>query len=257
MIEQRLAFGSIYLPKFCSETCDEIAVQRAARRSQGFAEAKKEHTINNLLAEANVPQDVWRGRLTLDELPRLYTEARQAGGVDPSRYAEIIAIVRDYVDSPDSGGVVYLYGDKGVGKTWIVQCAVARAVRNHIRPAIFTTHEDILAAVKDAFGEREASEHDALARFTATKLLGIDDLGRRAAATEWELTTLLRVIDERYRFNRPMILSSNYDLNALAHIWGSHGEVHAHTAKLICDRLGDAKKALHIKMAGRSLRKEK
>ena len=259
-LEQRLAVEEppVYLPKYCSDVCEDVAIARARQRNASFAQAEREHKVLNLLSISNLPQDVARGRLMLDELPRLYTETRVAGGVDTARYAEIVGIVREYVDSPHSGGVLFIYGDRGMGKTWIVQCAVARAIRNHVRSAVYSTTDLIFETVKKAMdADREFTESEAVAMFTAPRLLVLDDIGRGKQLTRWELGIVLRILDERIRHNRPILAASNFDLNALAAVLSAGGEAEAHNAKLLCDRLGDAKKALHIKMAGKSLRKDK
>lgn len=248
--------------------CDTTMEQRGVQRTAYYGESRKRLRLRERLASANLRPEMRAGSVTLENLPDLYASSRTSGGVTPERYREVATAVKDFVSLPPllrtSGvaSIVYIYGPKGVGKSWLAEAAVAHAVLELGLSGEFTSHEAICAAVLRSFASdgvtKEESQAAVIGGLQGVGLLAIDDVGRKTTATEWELNTLLRVVDERYRLSRPTIISSNYAVKELYELWSDAEDPRkTKLAELLCDRLADAKHAISLPMLGRSLRRER
>jgi|GEM_PF-2561858 len=253
-------------PLWC-DRCDVEREQAAKARTQFFIDSEREHIRRNLTAGANLSGETATGRRTLDTLPDLYAETRIRGGVDPERYREIAQIVKDFVNVPPllrtSGiaSILCLHGEKGTGKTWLLEAAVAYVIRELGRGAVFTSPIKLWSDIKAGFGdsadEKAQSEARVISDLAGCALLAIDDIARKTTPTEWEVSTLLQVVDERYRTNRPTLVSSNYSVKELFDLWSDVDDPRkTKNVELLCDRLSDKRAAISVLVSGKSLRRE-
>jgi DNA replication protein DnaC len=266
VLEQTLG-GEQWRPTLCA-SCDAMLEEFNKAKSQHFIRAGQDHLRRNHLAEANLNDEAATGRRTLDTLPDLYAETRIHGGVHPDRYREIAQIVKDHVSVPPllrtSGiaSILYLHGEKGTGKTWLLEAAVAYAIRELGRGAVFTSPIKVWADIKAGFGgegkDAEArSEARVISDLSGCALLAIDDIARKTTPTEWEISILLQVVDERYRTNRATLVSSNYSVADLFALWSDANDPRkTKNVELLCDRLSDKRAAISVLMSGKSLRRE-
>lgn len=112
-------------------------------------------------------------------------------------------------------GSFFLYGPKGTGKSHlgcgVLKRAVAKGLSCRFEPVV-----DLLARYRSAanpeFARERAEEIDAEMRRPAVLML--DDIGI-GKSTEFAEECLFRIIDERYRNRRPLIVTTNADLGAL------------------------------------------
>lgn len=253
-------------PMLC-DLCNEKREKAGQERSQFFLDSEREHIRRNLTAGANLNSESSSGRRTLDTLPDLYAETRIHGGVHPERYREIAQIVKDHVSVPPllrtSGiaSILYLHGEKGTGKTWLLEAAVAYVIRELGRGAVFTSPIKVWGDIKAGFGanadEKAQSEARVISDLSGCALLAIDDIARKTTPTEWEVSILLQVVDERYRLNRPTLVSSNYSVQDLFKLWSDVDDPRkTKNVELLCDRLSDKRAAISVLMSGKSLRRE-
>lgn len=264
-LEQNHLEGTVdvWLPARCAN-CERMVTVRIVERETYFDDARRRQAVANNLAAANVRTDISTGRLTLERLPELYEEIRVQGGVPVHRYQEIVRIVTDFISVPPllrtSGiaSILLLHGAKGVGKTWLLEAAIGHVAREQQRSAVFTSPIQMWADIKAGYDDdREKSEALILRELSGVALLGIDDLARKTSPTEWEVGILLQVIDERYRTNRPTIISSNYSPRGLYEMWSDAEKARmSENIKLLCDRLSDTRAVISISMSGTSLRRE-
>jgi len=147
-----------------------------------------------------------------------------------------------YVESwPPAKPALLLMGLKGTGKTTLA-CAVMRAAAmRHGVAAQFWPVIDLLDRYRATFDEDRATETVAqidahLAKFD---LLVLDDWGTHKG-TDWAGERLFRLVDERYRDSRPLIITTNVTLQEM------DGRVKS--------RMSDVKVSQMVNFAGRDMR---
>lgn len=146
-------------------------------------------------------------------------------------------------ESPMAAGIMegvregrgaYIFGPVGTGKSHLASAVARMAVDEGMRVRV-TDMPGIIARLKGTFGT-QASEEDVLAGLSRCGLLVIDDLGKEPP-TDWTLTQVFRVINDRYETMRPVVVTSQYDLKALGGRLSRNGDVD--TALAIVSRLSE------------------
>jgi DNA replication protein DnaC len=107
-----------------------------------------------------------------------------------------------------------LYGKAGSGKTFL-SFAIANALYKQGETVMAISISKLLAIIKDSFDRHgEFGETDVLNTVRDASLLVLDDLGVEYK-TAWSYEKLYAIIDTRYRANKPVIITTNYSLDAL------------------------------------------
>lgn len=152
-----------------------------------------------------------------------------AAGV-PERFLGVPADLRR-VPAMARGRGLWLYGDKGTGKTHSAAAAL-KGWASSGRGARFAPCVAMLADLRDAMGEHR--ERQATAAYARTPLLVLDDLGKEAPS-QWALAKLFEVVDARYSARLPTVVTSQQDPRAMAERLASRGD--QETAAAIVSRL--------------------
>ncbi len=111
-------------------------------------------------------------------------------------------------------GWLLLQGGYGCGKTHL-----AAAIANHCVDAgmatLFMTTPDLLDHLRSTFGPSSEVEYDELfARVSNIPLLVLDDLGSESP-TPWALEKLYQIINHRYSYRLPTVITTNTDLEQI------------------------------------------
>lgn len=136
-----------------------------------------------------------------------FAKALRGSGI-PERYAKAElneTTVAMYRTAMEKG--LYIYGDKGRGKTYTASAIGIQAIRDGHSVRMVKAHRiaDMLSL---------GSMDDALRLMVTPKLLIIDDIGADNAS-EWAVTRLRAAIDERYDSMKPTVFTSNYSIPEL------------------------------------------
>lgn len=171
-------------PRACSEPCSvEVARRDAEQRKVEAAEAAAADEAIRRVRVANANGAVW---------PRF-------------RGATIEGLVPELAKL-DADASVILTGPTGTGKTfqawaWWQRWAVGRETTSLSEVPQFYTAPDLLEQIRRSYsGKALVLDSDAL--------LVVDDLGVERP-TEWVLEQLYRIVDERYRLRKPLVVTTN------------------------------------------------
>ena len=129
---------------------------------------------------------------------------------------------RKYCEVSDkvlAGGLgIYLYGDKGTGKTHLTAC-MANALIQKRKQVLFTNFAEISKLLKGTFGKKNESEAEYINRLATIDFLFIDDLGTERVQTKdgdlWLQEKVFDVLNKRYNNRKPTIFTSNYSIPEL------------------------------------------
>lgn len=111
------------------------------------------------------------------------------------------------------GQGLHIEGNMGTGKTHLAN-AIANMLISKDVAVVFTTPGDMLREVKQAY-DNNWGEIDVLKRFEQADLLILDDMGKERC-TDWSMSILFNIFNERYMSKRPTITTTNLRDKALA-----------------------------------------
>jgi DNA replication protein DnaC len=121
----------------------------------------------------------------------------------------MLEYVNTWHENYQKGLGMILHGKPGTGKTYAV-FAMANKLMTIGKPVMVISSIGILNRIKDAYSSGD-SEHDILKALHNASLLVIDDLGAEHY-TDWSASILYKLIDDRYRTRRPMVITTNLPL---------------------------------------------
>lgn len=123
---------------------------------------------------------------------------------------KLYTIVKNYVDNFEtfykSNRGLLFWGKVGTGKSYAAAC-IANELLNRKTPVVMTSFVKVLQVIQD----NTENETEFVNRLCAARLLIIDDLGTERN-TDYALEKVYNVIDSRYRTGKPLILTTNLNL---------------------------------------------
>lgn len=118
----------------------------------------------------------------------------------------------------ENGYGIYIYGDKGCGKTHLTACMVNELIKQG-RPVMFTNFFEIAQIIKNTFNRTNESEIDMIEKISNIDFLFIDDLGTEKVSNNgednWLQGKIFEILNKRYNNKKPTIFTSNYSLKEL------------------------------------------
>lgn len=117
---------------------------------------------------------------------------------------------------------MHIYGLAGLGKTHLLGGMGRELVNQGYYDFLFISASklfDLIARAAFKRDEREGTEYEIIDRYSQTGILFLDDLGQHGAS-EFIISKLYLVIDQRYSNELPTIVTSNFDLMELQHKLG-------------------------------------
>lgn len=155
-----------------------------------------------------------------------------------------------YDQAIKNGYGIYLFGDKGIGKTHLTAC-IANYLMSKCVPVLFTNLFEISKAVKSTFNrDSSQTEQVLIDKFSNIDVLFFDDLGTeiftKNSGETWLQGLLFDLINKRYNSKKATIFSSNHSLNSLINERG--------IMEKTVDRISEMTSGAVMKIEGKSLR---
>ena len=133
------------------------------------------------------------------------------------------------------GGGLYIYSPvaaTGTGKSLAAGHVAAEMVRRG-QSARMASEPVVAARLQAAMGDPESSVLDVIHAMATVAMLVIDDLGKQKVS-EWYLSMLFAIVDERDKRNKPTLYTSQYSLDKMKEIWA---KANPETAEAIASRI--------------------
>ncbi len=128
---------------------------------------------------------------------------------------EAVQTVRGMFDGTKIRGSLYLYGNTGVGKTFLTHCIAKEAIDLGLLVLCFSAG-DFFDSLAEAAFDKNAGRGRALKELAkSADLLVIDDLGTELT-NAFTSSELFRVINERHVSGKSTVISTNLNLRELS-----------------------------------------
>lgn len=127
-------------------------------------------------------------------------------------------IAKEYADNfpihREIGDGLYIEGPNGTGKTHLAAAIALQLIEQGI-PVICKTSSDLLMDIRRSYDDSSMNEVQILDIYKRVDLLIIDDLGKEQCS-DWSMSTLYSILNDRYEDMKPTIVTTNYSTDALA-----------------------------------------
>lgn len=152
-----------------------------------------------------------------------------------ARYLKLVRDLSEFVGNEALG--YFIYGDLGVGKSYLAAC-VSNAMAKLGHSVAFVTTSDLLSHLKLGFSNPFETDRT-LEVLKRVNLLVLDDLGSEPVTTWSRDEVLLPLLNDRLENNRKTLITSNYRPEMLdeAYALDSKGNVDELRAKRFVDRV--------------------
>lgn len=130
-----------------------------------------------------------------------------------TRVQEAYRVARNYVENPR--GWLLFSGTVGCGKTHLAAAIANACLERYDQLVIFSTVPELLDHLRTAFApSNEIPYHELFDRIRQCFLLVLDDLGVEYS-TPWATDKLFQIINYRYEYCMPTIITTNVELSGL------------------------------------------
>lgn len=190
-------------PRYIPAKC-ECAFEREAQEESRRKEAERQERIQRVfdLAElgprfSECTFEKWTQRKGVERCYQLASE-----------YAE------NFGEHYGRGEGLLLMGEPGNGKTHLAAAIVNQLVPKG-KTCVFRSVPALLKKLQETYRDgSKVTESEVLAILQEADLLVLDDLGSEKV-TEWAESTLYYIVDERYRWKKPLVVTTNCRLEVL------------------------------------------
>lgn len=202
-------FGRVF--RVCP-TCEAEQAEKDKKEFEARSVEEKQRDLERIQREIEAQGigDRYAG-LTFDDYK--VTNPKQAGAVKIMR-----AIADRPADFQTSGKTVVLHGISGTGKTMLATILVQELIKQR-KTVQYTTVLRMIRSIRQTFGNKDRDEQQAIDEYAKCSLLVLEEVGIKTA-TEYENSILFEILDDRYRYKLPTIITSNLDGKQLEAYFG-------------------------------------
>ena len=210
---------------------EEQQAQEQAKRQDEEARRLQEK-VKRIVGESGMGERFLRRTFQTLEI----TDTNRRAAAAARRYAEGFEQLLPKRDTPEPGrNGLFISGPPGTGKTHLA-ASISNYLLSQGRPVICMTMIDLLERIKETYVKGETDTASVLKIYKTVPLLVIDDMGKEPP-TEWAISTIYNIINGRYEAYLPIIVTTNYDTNALISRMTPRETKDDTTARTIIDRL--------------------
>jgi DNA replication protein DnaC len=121
--------------------------------------------------------------------------------------ARAYARARKFAENP--AGWFILFGGYGCGKTHLAAAIANQVLRENLMTVLFAVVPDLLDHLRSTFGPNSEIEYDErFEQVRSAHILMLDDFGTENA-TPWAREKLFQLINHRYNYKLPTVITSN------------------------------------------------
>ncbi|QQP86918.1 ATP-binding protein [Entomomonas asaccharolytica] len=194
----------------CSKCMDEAREAENIERQKKDQEDMLRRSIERRLGSACIPP---RFQSKGFDSYVANTKDQQKALAKCKRYAD------QFKDNFENGRSLLLLGSVGTGKTHLANAIANQIITELGYTALYATVGSMLRFIRSSFNNNDLSESEAYKTFIDPHLLIIDEIGVQKAS-EFELTALFDIINERYEQMYPTVIVSNHGPKELANYLG-------------------------------------
>lgn len=133
--------------------------------------------------------------------------------------AKCLRYADQFNENYEKGKSLLLLGGVGTGKTHLANAIANKIIREQGRTALYSTVGNILRFIRATYSDKNMTESEAFQVFSDPDLLIIDEIGVQKSS-EFELTALFDIINDRYENMLPTIIISNHGPSELPNYLG-------------------------------------
>lgn len=208
-------------------------VDIAYEPTEAFLAAEQQRQLKKLVQAMDMPKDIEQAQFSqLD--------------ITPERRTAILAaeeFVRQFQHDRRKG--LYVYGDFGVGKTYLLGAIANSLVKQYHVPVILAHFPSLVVELKQSLGQQTTG--DKLAVIKQAPVLFLDDIGAETM-TPWVRDDVLAILLEyRMKQQLPTLFSSNKSFAELEqHLRSARNEVDEVKAKRLMQRFSALSTEVHM-----------
>lgn len=174
----------------------KCVTERQAAEQKRFENYQREKDVKRLFA--------------ISDVGNRYQQATFTNFLNRSGTENALKLAKHYASrfNKDNPNALLFFGEPGNGKTHLA-AAVYNALVTQGHVIVFVSMTDLLNKIKSTFNKAaKETQDDILKALAVCDLLIIDDIGAEKIS-DWVEETVYRILDTRYRCNRPVVATSN------------------------------------------------
>jgi len=194
------------------EPCPDCFPEEHEREKSRYTQIARQKRIERLLGESC---------LSPRFVSRTFENFDASGSADKKRILdECRRFAQEFPDRQRKGTWLAFMGPCGTGKGHLAAAVVREVIERHGATALFVKYHDLVRRIKHSWGPDAAeSEERILKAVREVDLLVLDEIGVQFD-TNAERLILYAVLDHRYEFLKPTILTTNLNLEQLERVAG-------------------------------------